>query len=68
MGKILTEDVAGAPPLAGTAGNPAHEPKRAEKEGKGSVGDVALMDAVAIIVIAWVLLIALWFSLRHHNV
>lgn len=35
---------------------------------KGSVGDTALMDAIAIIVIAWVVLFFLAFSLRRHNV
>lgn len=35
---------------------------------KGSLGDQALMDAVAIIVVCWVLLFLLTFSLRRHNV
>jgi hypothetical protein len=35
---------------------------------KGSPGDVALMDAVTIVVLAWVVLFLLWFSLRRHNV
>ena len=35
---------------------------------KGSVGDVALMDAVAIVVAAWVVLFLLGFSLRSHNI
>lgn len=35
---------------------------------KGSVGDTALMDAVAIVLGAWVLLFLLTFSLRHHNI
>lgn len=35
---------------------------------KGSPGDVALMDAVAIVVVAWVVLFLLWFTLRRHNV
>lgn len=35
---------------------------------KGSTGDVAVMDAVTIVVIAWVVLFLLWFSLRRHNV
>lgn len=65
---LKSEDVPGAPPLAGTEGNPAHDPKARSKEGKGTVGDVALMDAIYIVVIAWVLLVALWFSLRHHNI
>jgi hypothetical protein len=34
---------------------------------KGSVGDVALMDALAIVIAAWVVLFLLAFSLRRHN-
>jgi hypothetical protein len=33
---------------------------------KGSPGDVALMDAIAICVAAWVVLFLLGFSLRRH--
>lgn len=35
---------------------------------KGSLGDVALMDAIAIVVAAWVVLFLLAFSLRRHNI
>jgi hypothetical protein len=35
---------------------------------KGSVGDTALMDAIAIVIGAWVLLFLIAFSLRHHNI
>lgn len=35
---------------------------------KGSVGDVALMDAIAIVIGAWVVLFLLAFSLRKHNI
>lgn len=35
---------------------------------KGSVGDVALMDAIAIVIAAWLILFLLAFSLRHHNI
>lgn len=35
---------------------------------KGSTGDQALMDAVMIVVAAWVLLFFLGLSLRKHNV
>ena len=57
-----------SPPLAGTKGNPAHDPTRKGKEGKGSIGDKALMDGIIIVVLAWVLLLFLGYSLRHHNV
>lgn len=35
---------------------------------KGSPGDVALMDAITIVVIAWAILFILAFSLRRHNI
>lgn len=55
--------------LVGTRENPGRDPKSLRKtEGKGSVGDKALMTAVAIVGIAWVLLIFLALSLRNHNV
>jgi hypothetical protein len=41
-------------------------PKNASS--KGSVGDKALMDAVCIVVAAWIVLFMLGFSLRSHNV
>lgn len=65
---MLKEAEPGAPPLAGTKGNPAHDPTRKDKEGKGSIGDKALMDAVVMVVLAWLLLAFLAYSLRHHNV
>lgn len=41
-------------------------PKRAQD--KGSVGDVALMDALIIVGAAWAILFLLAFTLRRHNV
>lgn len=35
---------------------------------KGSVGDMAVMDAVMIVGAAWLILFLLAFSLRRHNV
>jgi hypothetical protein len=47
----------------------AREPVGPKNAGsKGSRGDQALMDAVFIVVAAWVLLFLLGFSLRSHNV
>ncbi len=65
MGK---EPEIGGKPLAGTPGNPAHEPKKLAKEGKGSIGDKAFMDAVCIVVAAWLILLLFAYTLRHHNV
>jgi hypothetical protein len=54
--------------LKGTAANPARDPKQSVKEGKGSRGDKAAMDAYLIIALAWIGLIVLTYSLRYHNV
>lgn len=35
---------------------------------KGSIGDMALRDALIIVVAAWIILVLLTFSLRRHNV
>mgnify|MGYP000912539523 CR=1 FL=1 len=55
-------------PLTGMPGNPGREPKVKDKSQRGSVGDKAFMDGVYIVVAAWVLILALAYSLRHHNV
>lgn len=53
-------------------GNPAtftREPVGPKGAGaKGSLGDTALMDAIAIVVGAWVVLFVLAYSLRRHNI
>lgn len=61
---MSTEDARVGNPLVTT-----REPVGPKTSGsKGSVGDVALMDAIAIVIGAWVLLFLLAFSLRHHNI
>lgn len=35
---------------------------------KGSIGNTALRDALTIVIVAWVILFLLTFSLRRHNV
>ena len=67
-GNMATETEKGGLPLAGMPGNPAHEPRKASKEGKGSIGDRAFMDAVCIVAFAWLFLLFLAYTLRHHNV
>lgn len=53
-------------------GNPlvtSREPKAPKSaKGKGSVGDVALMDSLIIIGAAWLVVFLLYGSLRHHNI
>lgn len=66
-GTMVTEDEKSFN-LVGTRGNNARDPKRASKEGKGSIGDKALMDSIVIVAFAWALLVFLAYSLRHHNV
>lgn len=34
---------------------------------KGSVGDVALMDALGVVIGAWLIVLFITFSLRRHN-
>lgn len=54
--------------LVGTKENPAREPRKRPMDGKGSIGDTAFKDAVVIVALAWVFLLFLYFTLRHHNV
>jgi len=54
--------------LKGMPSNPARDPKSKSKTGKGSIGDTALRDALMIVVAAWLILLFLAYSLRHHNV
>lgn len=53
-------------------GNPikmTNEPVGPKNAGSpGSPGDVALKDAIALIVICWLIVFILMFSLRRHNV
>jgi hypothetical protein len=54
----------GAPELA-----TSREPKGPKRAGDpGGRGDRALMDAIAMIVVAWVVLFFLGFSLRSFNI
>jgi hypothetical protein len=61
---VMTEDARQGRPISMTR-EPVG-PKNAAS--KGSVGDVALMDAIAIVIAAWVILFLLAGSLRHHNI
>lgn len=61
---VMTEDERQGRPIKTT--NEPVGPKNAAS--KGSIGDVALMDSIAIVVGAWVVLFLLTFSLRRHNV
>lgn len=54
--------------LVGTPGNPAPEPRRKRpKTGKGSDGDLAALDAIIIIGVAWAVILFLYWSLRQYN-
>jgi hypothetical protein len=63
-GAMVNEDTRVGNPLT-TSREPVG-PKRGGD--KGSVGDQALMDAVLIVLIAWVFLFLVMFSLRRHNI
>lgn len=61
---VATEDSRVGRPIVTT-----REPVGPKNAGsKGSVGDQALMDAVAIVLLAWVILFLIGFSLRSHNI
>lgn len=54
--------------LVGSKDNPAREPRKRPPSGKGSIGDIAFRDSVVLVVIAWALVLFLYYSLRNHNV
>lgn len=69
QGNSGTDTDTGGPPLAGTQQNGARDPKRKTPPGsQGSLGDKAFMDSLLIVVVAWVVLLFLALSLRHHNI
>jgi len=61
---VMTEDTRQGTPIKMT--NQPVGPKNAAS--KGSVGDTALMDAIGIVIGAWLILFLLMYSLRGHNV
>lgn len=61
---IMTEDTRQGTPIKTT--NEPVGPKNAGS--KGSPGDVALMDSIAIVVGAWLVIFLLMYSLRRHNI
>jgi len=61
---VMTEDTRQGTPIKMT--NQPVGPKNAAS--KGSVGDTALMDAIGIVIGAWLILFLLTYSLRGHNV
>lgn len=63
-----SENDTGTPPLKGSPANPGRDPRKLPPIGKGSIGDVAFCDAVAMVIGAWILLILLYTSLRGHNI
>lgn len=67
-GKITASDPDTRVDLKGSPANPGRDPKVMAKNGRGSIGDKAFMDGLIIVVIAWVVLIFLYLSLRHHNI
>jgi hypothetical protein len=61
---MMTEDERTSRPIVTT-----REPKGPVTAGsKGSLGDIALRDAITIVCIAWVIVFFFAFSLRRHNV
>lgn len=68
MAGSLTAEVENVATLKGMPGNPGRDPKRAKDGAKGSIGDKAFTDGVCIVIAAWLFLLFLVISLRHHNV
>lgn len=63
MGRIVSEEERVGVPIT-----TSREPKGPVRSGdKGSVGDMAVMDAVIIVGAAWLILLFLGFSLRAHT-
>lgn len=54
--------------LKGMPLNLGRDPKSRQTMEKGTIGAYAFQDALMIVIIAWVLLLLLYYSLRHHNV
>jgi hypothetical protein len=49
--------------------NTSREPKRRAAAGEpGNIGQTALMDALILVGVAWLLVFFFAFSLRHHNI
>lgn len=64
MGEMKTEDEIKRSPLT-----TSREPKGRVKPGdKGSIGGMALNDALLLLVAAWLILFLLAFSVRNYNV
>ena len=64
MPGMLKSESEGAPPLV-----TSREPKGPVKAGSpGGIGDQALMDALLLIIVCWVILLLLGFSLRGFNI
>lgn len=64
----LTTEVEKVVSLKGMPDNPGRDPKRMKDGEKNSIGDKAFKDAVLIVIAAWLFLLFLVISLRHHNV
>lgn len=64
MPGAMRSETEGAPPLA-----TSREPKGPRRAGEpGGMGDQALKDAIVLIVLSWILLFMLGFSLRAFNI
>ena len=64
MGTMVTEPNSKTGPLT-VSKEPVKQPRAGQP---GSIGDQAVKDVVTMIIIAWVLLFLLAFSLRKYNV
>lgn len=69
-GKTDNDGSPDRPDLKGMPSNPGRDPKvmKMSDAEKGSVGYIALKDAIALVAIAWLIVLFCVFSLRHYNV
>lgn len=66
MGSMASEQNTASPPLVGTAGNPARDPKSTKT--KAEVGERAFRNAVIIVLVAWAIVLFVFISLHNHSV
>lgn len=61
-------DTQNAAVILGTPANPARDPSAAKDKGPKDIGAQALNDGLFVIVVCWLFLFWLAYSLRHHNI
>lgn len=63
----ITEEAEKAPPVLATSREPVAPGKKNAADNK-NVGEQALMDAIAMVLVCWAIVFLLAWSLRRHNI